>query len=176
MRQVKNCQETVDTVTEHNDQAPLELRYMEYTENKDKERLVQELCGEISRKNHNMKPPDRQSEPTGNMCESFDKHPQEIGSLLVKPFQQIEKNVPVASQHVDQSERIRRCEGLLKKTWQTDVLTNSPRLHYSPNFMCKFTKYTLHFRFKIREVLLSGFLDKYVDFKLDFPVGQHSIA
>ena len=156
----------MDSVIEHNDQEPLELRYMEYTEYKDKERLVQELCGEISRKNHNLKPPEKQSEPTGNMCRSSVKHPQEIGSLLVKPFQHIEKNVPVASQHVDQSERIRRCEGLLKKTWQTDVLTNSPRLHYSPKFTCKFTKYTLHFRFKMREVLLSVFLYKYVDLKL----------
>ena len=170
-KQVKNCQETVDSVVEHNDLAPLEVYYMEYTENRDKDRLVQELCGELSRRSHNIKLPVKQ-----DISGSFIKQTQEIGAYLVKPFQQIEKNVPAASQHVEQPERIRRCEGLLKKTWQTDVLTNSSRLHYSPKFTCKFTKCTLHFQFKIREVLLSGFLHKYVDLKLDFPAGQHSIA
>ena len=43
--QAKNCQEIVDSVTEHNDQVPLELYYMEYMKNKDRERLAQELCG-----------------------------------------------------------------------------------------------------------------------------------
>ena len=46
--EVKNYQETVNTITEQNDRAPLEVYYMEYTENRDKERLVQELCGEMS--------------------------------------------------------------------------------------------------------------------------------
>ena len=170
-KQVKNCQETVDSVTEHNDRAPSELYYMEYTENKDKEQLLEELCGEMLRKIHNIKLPDKQ-----DMSGSFIKQSQEIGTYLVKPFQQIEKNIPVTSRHVEQSERIGRCEGLLKKTWQTDVLTNSPRLHHSPKFTCKFTNYTLHFRFRIREVLLSGFLHKYVDLKLDVRDSQHSIA
>ena len=51
-REVKNCQETVDSVTERNDRAPLELRYMEYTENKDKERLVEDLCRELVHRIH----------------------------------------------------------------------------------------------------------------------------
>ena len=133
LRQAKNCQETMDSVAEHNDQAPLELCYMEYTENRDKEGLVQGLCGELSRRNHNIKLPVKQ-----DMSGSFIKQSQEIGTYLVKPFQQIEKNIPVTSLHVEQSERIGRCEGLLKKTWQTDVLTNSPRLQHSPKFTCKF--------------------------------------
>ena len=67
LREVKNCQETVNTVTEHNDQAPLELCYMEYTANKDREQLVDELCGELLHKSQNMNPPDKQSEPKGDM-------------------------------------------------------------------------------------------------------------
>ena len=51
-REVKNYQEAVNSVTEHNHQAPLELYYMEYSGNKDKEQQVEELCGELMRKKH----------------------------------------------------------------------------------------------------------------------------
>ena len=43
-REVKNYQEAVNGVS---DQAPLELHYLEFTENKDRERLMEELCGEL---------------------------------------------------------------------------------------------------------------------------------
>ena len=85
LREVKNCQETVDTVTERNEHAPLELCYMEYTENKDKERLMLELCGEMSLRNHNIKLPGKQSEPIGNMFRTLVKQSSEMGHLLVKP-------------------------------------------------------------------------------------------
>ena len=42
-KEVKNCQETVNGIKEHNEHALLGLCYMEYTEGKDKERLVQEV-------------------------------------------------------------------------------------------------------------------------------------
>ena len=109
--EVKKCQETVKTVTEHNDQAPLVLCYMGYTENKDKERLVQELCGEMSRRNHNIRLPDKQSEPTGNMSGTLVRQSQEIGNLLVKP---LPKEIP-----------------------RTEVLNSSPNQRLLPRFQCK---------------------------------------
>ena len=108
---MKKCQETVKTVTEHNDQAPLVLRYMEYTENKDKDRLVEKLCGEMSHRNHNKNLPDKQSEPTENMSGTLIKQSQEIGNLLMKP---LPKEIP-----------------------QTEVLNSLPNELLLPRFQCK---------------------------------------
>ena len=109
--EVKKCQETVKTVTKHDDQAPLVLRYMEYTENKDRERLVKELCGEMSRRNHNIKLPDKQSEPTENMSGTLIRKSQEIGNLLMKP---LPKEIP-----------------------PTGVLNSLPNQRLLPRFQCK---------------------------------------
>ena len=115
-REVKNCQETVKTVTEHNDQAPLELCYMEHTENKDKERLVEELCGEMLSKNHNIKLPDKRTGPTGDMSGTHVRQPREIGSHFVKPL-------PMARG--------------LGEIQQTEVLNSSPKQCLLPRYQCK---------------------------------------
>ena len=131
--EIKNCQETVDSVTEHNDKAPLELWYMEYTENKEKQRLVQELCGELSRKcqsiklpykqnmsgsfrNLNINLPDKQSEHTGNMFGTLAKQSSAIGNLLVKPL-------PMARRS--------------REMQPTEVLNSLPNQRLLPRFQCK---------------------------------------
>ena len=50
--EMKNCQETVNSVIEHNDQAPLELRYMGYPGTKNREQLVEEMCRELVQRIH----------------------------------------------------------------------------------------------------------------------------
>ena len=85
-REVKNCQETVDSITEHNDHSPLELCHMGYTEKKDKERFVEELCGELARKNQNIKLPGKQRDSTENMSGTLVRQSQDIGNILVKPL------------------------------------------------------------------------------------------
>ena len=115
-REVKNCKETVDSVTEHNDQAPLELCYMEYTENKDKERLVEELFGEMLLKNHNIKLPDKRTGHTGDMSGAHVRQSREIGSHLVK-------SLPMARG--------------LGEIQQTEVLTSSPKQCLLPRYQCK---------------------------------------
>ena len=52
LKEVKNCRETVDNVSEHHDHTEPKLYYLEYTVNKDQEQLVEELFGKLSRVNH----------------------------------------------------------------------------------------------------------------------------
>ena len=54
---VKNYQDTVDSITQHTDYAllgPRTYEFIEYTENKDRERLVEELCGQLIRRKHSI--------------------------------------------------------------------------------------------------------------------------
>ena len=72
-RDVKNCQDTVSSITQHTDYTLLGQRtygFMEYTENKDKEKVVEELCGQLTRRKHSMKQYGRFSRQSDGMFTS----------------------------------------------------------------------------------------------------------
>ena len=56
-REVRIYQDTVNSVVQHTDYAllgPRTYEFMAYTENRDKERLVEELCGQLTRRKHSI--------------------------------------------------------------------------------------------------------------------------
>ena len=90
-KEVKNYQEAVNSVKEHNIHAPLELYYLEYTASKDNERLVEELCGELLRKNLKKERTFKRYKPPGLTRSTLSTQPkplEEKGKLLMKRFNQ----------------------------------------------------------------------------------------
>ena len=132
-REVKNYQEAVNSVTEHNDHAPLQLHYVEYTGNKDKERLVEELCGEFSHKNHRKEriiQQYKQPELTRKSLGTQLKQSEKTGKLLSKRFDPSYHNIctgfekPLAAL-ASGSTRAKRTRNL-SQIKESIILTGSP--------------------------------------------------
>ena len=73
-RDVRDCEETIKKITEHIDHiltTPPSKEYVVYIENKRKDRLVEELCGELMQRNK----------------EGTDKHPEKLGSIFATGVQ-----------------------------------------------------------------------------------------
>ena len=113
LREIQNYQETVSSVTENNP-TPFELHFMEYTENKDIERLVEELCGELKRENA-LERLVKQSELTRNNPGTRLKQSEKTGKRPEK-----------SAGHSQQIEMDR-----------TNALTLSLNQHLPPRFKCK---------------------------------------
>ena len=87
-RDVRDCEETIESKTERIDHiltTPPSKEYIEYIENNGKDKLVEELCGELMQRNHNKKGPDKQPEKLGSIFATGVKN---SGGLFGKPNEQ----------------------------------------------------------------------------------------
>ena len=84
-RDVRNCEETIEKITEHIDHiltTPPGKEYIVYIENKRNDRLVVELCGKLMQRNHNKEGADKQPEKLGSIFATGVKN---SGGLFVEP-------------------------------------------------------------------------------------------
>ena len=128
-REVKNYYEAVNRVTDHKDHVPFELYYVEYTKSKDKEKLVKELCGELSRTNHREESPN-QAGSTGTVLVKRSDHLQETSNIN----EGLEKSeTPLAAAGRETFSRSARNAREIEPRTRT-IFTLSPKQRVLPRF------------------------------------------